>query len=583
VPAATRILSLNLGTHTVGLAEFHAQANGGLVLNGYRLREIVADPTNEGARNAQIAAGLREMLADLGTKPGPVNYATAAQSVFARFVKLPAVEEEKIERIIAFEAQQNVPFPIDEVVWDYQLVGGGAEEQIQVVLVAIKEDLLEAINAAVEGSGLRTTIVDVATMALYNAFRYNYADLSGCSLLVDIGARTTNLLFIEPGKIFSRSVAIGGASVTSAIAKEFGEPLSAAEFRKKRDGFVSLGGAYAEPADPEVARVSKIVRGTMTRLHAEMMRSISHYRAQQQGNAPDRLFLCGGSTSTPYMREFFQEKLQVPIEFFNPLRNVAVSPAVDPAQVATSAHVLGELTGLALRSAMTCPMELNLRPRSVVRRQELERRRPYFVLAAACFILGLVAWGAYRWRAAQVEDRATTRLEEKANAMRRIETEMSQVRREIATLDNQSAPLVAAINERSFWPQILEDLNARLPKEDIWITELVPTSGGKALAAPNARTTVAAPTPAAMATPPKPGATPASPAIDGLLVRGLYLFNPKQQEVVVDYFRNLVGSPWFAIDPNNQAKVIKPTTPNNTEWAFPYELRLDLKKPVPLP
>ncbi len=368
--ATGRILSLNLGSHTIGLGEFQTQANGGLVLNGYQLREILADPANESARNDQIAAALREMLTALGSKGGAVNYATAAQSVFARFVKLPAVEEEKIDRIIAFEAQQNVPFPINEVVWDYQLVGGGADEQIQVVLVAIKEDLLEGINAAVESAGLRTSIVCVATMALYNAFRYNYSDLPGCSLLVDIGARTTNLLFIEPGKIFSRSVAIGGASVSSAIAKEFGEPFGAAEFRKKRDGFVSLGGAYAEPSDPDVARVSKIVRGTMTRLHAEMMRSISHYRAQQQGESPARLYLCGGSTSTAYMREFFQEKLQVPVEFFNPLRNVAVSDRVDASEVARSAHLLGELTGLALRSATTCPMELNLRPQSVVRRQE---------------------------------------------------------------------------------------------------------------------------------------------------------------------------------------------------------------------
>jgi type IV pilus assembly protein PilM len=582
VPAATRILSLNLGSQTVGLGEFLAQPNGGLVLNGYRLREILADPSNEGARNTQIGAALREMLGELGIKGGPVNYAIAAQSVFARFVKLPAVEEEKIERIIAFEAQQNVPFPIDEVVWDYQLVGGGAEEQIQVVLVAIKEDLLEDVNAAVESTGLRTSIVCVATMALYNAFRYNYSDLAGCSLLVDIGARTTNLLFIEPGKIFSRSVAIGGGSVSSAIAKEFGEPIGAAEFRKKRDGFVSLGGAYAEPSDPDVARVSKIVRSTMTRLHAEMMRSISHYRAQQQGNAPDRLYLCGGSTSTPYMREFFQEKLQVPVEFFNPLRNVAVSEAVDAAEVARSAHLLGELTGLALRSATTCPMELNLRPQSVVRRQEMERRRPAFMLAAVCVVLGLLAWGAYFWRAAQVEDRATARLQEKVDAMRRIETQMTQVRKETSTLDNQSAPLVAAINERGFWPLVLEDLNERLPKEDIWITELVPTSGGKPLGAPDTRA-IAAATPAPTAPPPRPGAPPAVPAIDGLLVRGLYLSNPKQQEVVVDYFRNLVSSPWFAIDPKNQAKYLKPTTPTNAEWAFPYELRLDLKKPVPLP
>jgi type IV pilus assembly protein PilM len=425
-------------------------------------------------------------------------------------------------------------------------------------------------------------VVDVATMALYNAFRYNYPDLTGCSLLVDIGARTTNLLFIEPGKIFSRSVAIGGGSVSSAIAKEFGEPLGAAEFRKKRDGFVSLGGAYAEPTEPDVTRVSKILRGTMTRLHAEMMRSISHYRAQQQGNTPDRLYLCGGSASTSYMREFFQEKLQVPVEFFNPQRNVAVSEAVDATEVAHSAHLLGELTGLALRSATTCPMELNLRPQSVVRRQELERRRPYFVLAAACFVLGLLAWGAFFWRAAQVEDRRTARLQEKVDAMRRIETQMSQVRREATVLDNQSVPLMAAINERSFWPLILEDLNTRLPREDIWITELVPTSGGKPLGAPDTRA-VAAATPVVSSRPARPGATPAVPAIDGLLVRGLYLFNPKQQEVAVDYFRNLVGSPWFAIDPNNQAKVIKPTTPNNTEWAFPYELRLDLKKPIPLP
>src|SRR5436853_2546943 len=320
-----RIISLNLGSQTIGLAEFQAKAGSGLVLQNYRLREVLIDPAGEGIRHTQIAATLREMMAELQIRHEVVNYAVPAQSVFARFVKLPAVDEEKVERIIAFEAQQNVPFPIDEVVWDYQLVGAGAEEQIQVVLVAIKADLLDEINAAVEGSKLRTAVVDVAPMALYNAFRYNYSDLTGCSLLVDIGARTTNLLFIESARVFSRSVPIGGGSITSAIAREFDEPFAAAELRKKRDGFVSLGGAYAEASDPDLARMSKIIRSTMTRLHAELMRSISHYRSQQQGGAPERIYLCGGSASTPYMREFFQEKLQLPVSFFNPLRNVAVA------------------------------------------------------------------------------------------------------------------------------------------------------------------------------------------------------------------------------------------------------------------
>src|SRR5205823_98036 len=374
-------------------------------------------------------------------------YAPAAQSVFARFVKLPAVEEEKIERIIAFEAQQNVPFPIDEVVWDYQLVGGGADEQIQVVLVAIKEDLLEAVNAAVESAGLRTSIVCVATMAIYNAFRYSYSDLPGCSLLVDIGARTTNLLFVEPGKIFSRSVALGGASISSSVAKEFNEPIAAAEFRKRRDGFVSLGGAYAEPADPDVARVSKIVRTIMTRLHAELMRSIGHYRGQQQGSRPERIFLCGGTASMPYMREFFKEKLHLPVEFFNPLQNVTVSESALMPEVMRSAHLLGELVGLALRSASACPMELNLRSASVVRRQELEKRRPFFIVAAACFLLALIGWSVYYTRATQMTAQSTEALQQKNDTMRAAEARLDTLKKQAASLDSVATPLITAIND----------------------------------------------------------------------------------------------------------------------------------------
>jgi type IV pilus assembly protein PilM len=572
----TPITTLNLGSQSIELATFRTQPQGGLILSGYQSRELV--PPSEEMRAAQIVAALREMMGGLRIRGGNVIYTVAEEMVFSRFVRLPAIEEEKIERIIFFEAQQNVPFPIDEVVWDYQIVGGGADEQLQVVLVAIKADWLEKINSAVEETGLRPSIVDLATMALYNAFRYNYSELSGCSLLIDIGARTTNLLFIEPGRIFTRSVPIGGSSITSGIAKEFDEPFAAAEFRKKRDGSLNPSQPSAGPPGVDVARVTRIVRNTMTRLHAEVMRSVSHYCTQQQGHAPERAFLSGGVAGTSHIQEFFQEKLQQPVHFFNPLRKVAIADSADAEEILRSAHLLAEPVGLALRVATECPIQLNLRPASVVRRQELERRRPYFVLAAACFVLGLLAWGVYFWRAARVEDRATARVQEKVDAMRRIETQMSQVRKQTAALDALSAPLVTAINDRSFWPLVLEDLNTRLPNENIWITELVPTSGGKPLGAPDART-IAVATPVPTALPPRPGA----PAIDGLLVRGLYLFNPKQQEVVVDYFRNLVGSPWFAIDPNNQAKVIKPTTPNNTEWAFPYELRLDLRKPVPLP
>src|SRR5437763_1170893 len=402
--APARLITLNVGSQTIALAEFRVQPHGSLVLLNYRFREAPADPVTGERRDAHVAldetaVALREIMHEMHVNHGLVNYSLPAQSVFARFVKLPALDAEKIDKIIAFEAQQNVPFPLEQVVWDYQLVGGGMGEQIEVVIVAIKRDLLEEINNAVEETGLQTRLVGMASMGLYNAFCYNYPDLSGCSLLVDIGARTTNVLFAESARIFSRSLPIGESAITAAVAQEFGESFAAAETRRKRDGFVALAGA-AEPADPNIARLSKIARSSMTRLHAELMRSIAHYRAQQQGDSPTRIFLCGGGAGIPNMREFFHEKFQLPVEFFNPLQNVTVSESAREA--ADSPYRFGELVGLALRSAIICPMKLNLLPAVVVRRHESEKRRPFFVAAAACILLALVSWSVYYMRAAHV-------------------------------------------------------------------------------------------------------------------------------------------------------------------------------------
>ena len=584
--APRRLITLNIGSQTIGLAEFRV-LRGRLILLNFRFRETPLDPATGQRLDAHVALHetalvLREMMHEMHIHRADVNYAVSAQSVFARFVKLPALDAEKIDKIIAFEAQQNVPFPMDQVVWDYQLVGGGMGEQIQVVIVAIKRDLLDEINNAVEETGLRTRILGMASMGLYNAFCYNYTDLQGCSLLVDIGARTTNVLFIESGRIFSRSLPLGGSAITAAIAKEFGESFAAAETRKSRDAFVALGGA-AEPADPNIRRLSKIARSTMTRLHAELMRSVTHYRAQQQGDRPARIFLCGGGAGMPNMREFFHEKFELPVDFFNPLQNVSVSESTP--DVTRSAHLLGELVGLALRSVAVCPMKLNLLPDSVVRRQDLEKRRPFFIAAAACILLALLGWSAYYTRAAQVAQQTAQAMRQKNDSMRGPEAQLDKLKKQITALDNIATPLITAVNDRNFWPQILEDLNARLPEADIWITELAATSGGKLLGAPEKRAgeTAPAPTPIVAGSPAKGGAA-AGKVIDGIMVRGLYLYNPKQQEIVVDYLRNLAKSPFFTIDPRTPERVIKSNSvPNDTEWAFPYELQLMLRKPVKLP
>src|SRR5689334_370168 len=202
---SSRIIALNLSSQTLGLAEFCKQPHGGIILLNYRLREFPMNLGSDEIHHGQSLTTLSEMMAELGIGSGAVNYAVPAQSVFTRFVKLPPVDDEKIERIIAFEARQNIPFPIDQVIWDYQIFRQTDDDGIRVMLVAIKTGLLEEINTAVERTRLRTRIVEVPAMALYNAFRYNYRDVTGSSLLVDLGARATNLLFVEPHKLFART------------------------------------------------------------------------------------------------------------------------------------------------------------------------------------------------------------------------------------------------------------------------------------------------------------------------------------------------------------------------------------------
>jgi len=245
------------------------------------------------------------------------------------------------------------------------------------------------------------------------------------------------------------------------------------------------------------------------------------------------------------------------------------------------------VVGLALRSVSSCPMELNLLPGSVVRKQALDRRRPFFIMAAACFILTLLGWSAYYARAAHVTRLSMQVLQQKIDIMRTAETRLDSLKKQVASLDSVATPLIAAINDRSFWPQILEELNARLPEGNIWITKLAATSGGKLVGVSEQEKGIVEIAPSPPPPAGKPGTktvSPSGPVIDGINVRGLYMFNPKQQEIVVDYFRNLAGSPFFNINPNRPESVIKSTSvPNDTEWAFPYELQLDLRKPVKLP
>jgi type IV pilus assembly protein PilM len=578
-----RILGLDIGASTVKVAEFQSSKAHGLRLLQINHAEIGSEPEQEETRSGLIVRTVRNALKERNIKSRRVVFSVSGQSVFTRFVRLPPVDESKVSQIIQYEAQQNVPFPIDEVVWDYQLIGNGAEGQLDVVLLAIKSNIIEELHEGVEAAGLSAEMVDVAPMALYNAVRYNYGDPEGCTVVLDIGARTTNLLFLEKGKIFARSIPIAGNAITQSIAAEFNIPFAEAERLKKSSGFVALGGAYEEPDDEKQARLGKIIRNVMTRLHAEVARSVNFYRGQQGGSAPARLLLSGGSSIIPYTDRFFREKIQVSVEYFNPFRNVEIDPGVARDELARCAHFFGEVVGLGLRRLTQCPIEVNLLPKSLKARQQAQQKRPYLVGAAICSLLIPLCWWLYANRLADAKEKTRAEIAAQVAKLKDLDRQLQAERQALAAIEQRANKLIGVVADRHAWNEVFQELSARLV-EDVWYVSFSPQfdGGGEAPAPPvppragRGRTPTGAPV---AAPPPTPTG---GREITTLIAHGRGKHqDPRRTLRLVDTLeQQLRESPLF--DPDG-TRIITQPRPLVDDPEFSFTMQIKLKKPIALP
>ena len=590
-----RIIALDIGASTVKIGEFQAGKGHGLRLTNFNYADLGIDPEHEENRKAQVVSTIRNALREKNIKSKPVIFSVSGQSVFTRFVKLPPVDESKVVQIIQYEAQQNVPFPIDEVIWDYQLLGKSPQGELEVVLLAIKSDIIEELTDGVQSAGLRAEMVDVAPMALFNSVRYNYGDLEGCTVIVDIGARTTNLLFIEQNRVFSRSIPIAGNAITQNIASEFSVPFLEAEQLKKTYGFVALGGAYEEPENQTQARVSKIIRNVMTRLHAEVARSINFYRSQQAGGAPSRLLLSGGSSIIPYTDRFFKEKVQIPIEYFNPFRNVEIDPQISREDLARCAHFFGEVVGLGLRKYSECPIEVNLVPKSLRTREQMEQKRPYLAGAAVCILVIPLCWLAYTKKTSALKELQLQKISEEVNRLDNLSKTLTKEQQQLTEVQGKADQIVSLVQQRSLWPEILQDINTRIGS-NLWVVSLLPqgetaeteharpvapTGRGRGRAVEDEREEAAPVARGGGA--PAPNAPAGPKTIGELRIEGAGTHlpqNPERDFELVDGFvKSLRESPYF-----DKAGVVIDVPPNPTMRGstFTFTMRAKFAKPITL-
>jgi len=459
-------LTVDFGAGSLKVAEFEITEAGGLCLKTFAIKPLGAEGSADATREAAITKALREALAEKNIKSKNVNVCAAGYHVFSKFVKLPPVDATKVTQIIQYEAQQNVPFPLAEVVWDYQITGSAPGGELEVLLVAIKTDVVEGLFRATEEFKLRLNLCDASPAALCNAFRYNYGELEDCTMLLDIGAKTSNLLFFEKGKVFSRSINLGANAITQDFANEAKLKFDDAEKIKIAEGFVSLGGAYEEPENAHQAAISKIARQFMTRLHIQVNQTIQFYRGQQGGAAPQRLFLSGGASIMPYTAQFFQEKLNVPVEYFNPFRNVQIDPAVNLEELSRVAHSLGEIVGLGLRNLANCPVEMNLMPESTLRWQAFNQKKPYFIFTVISLVLVAGAVGFLFEKLAESKETEIQKLEPEVTARTAKSDQFNRVYSKLQATQKEADQVAVWMEERYYWADVLVQVRAALIRSE---------------------------------------------------------------------------------------------------------------------
>lgn len=468
------IVALSVGSQQISMGVF-SSSNGELVLENYATRQLVLDPTAEGMRLARTSEIIAELVSSLGVKGNVASYSVSGQSVFIRFIKLPALDDTDIEQLIRYEAQQNVPFPLDEVVWDYHLLPSNGLER-EAVLVAIKADELDALNKEILSQGLQTGKVDCSITALYNAYVDSYPGETEPVMLVDIGAKSTDIIYSESGRFFTRSISAGGVFLTTSIARELGISFEEAERQKTTSGLVAMSNGMTDGMDPSVAGMANAIRTGMTRLASEIQRTTNHYRAQMKGSVPTKIYLCGGGAALPYTKEFLEEKLGLPVVYFNPMHNVAVGGGVDTGVISREAFMLGSLIGTGLNAIGRVKLGIDLEPTDIAKDRYNKKKMPAIYAGMAVAVLGAAAFVGINLTGLNDAEAVLAKTKPVADGIKKAESDQRILKQEIAVLDKKLANYQNLTLQRFGYADIVKHiLEESVHKEyPYWFTQFEP-------------------------------------------------------------------------------------------------------------
>ncbi len=343
-------LGLDIGSSSVKLVQLR-ESKKGIQLANFSMAPLPTEAIVDGAlMNASaVVETIQGMVAAQKLKLKDCAVSISGHSVIIKKISLPAMTQEELDESIKWEAEQYIPFDVNDVYLDYQILQSRPEQgQMDVLLVAAKKEIVDEYAGVVREAGLEPVVVDVDAFTVYNAFEASYGFPPGETVvLIDIGAGTININVVSNGvSTFTRDISMGGNQYTEEIQKQLNVSYDEAEAYKR-------GGEAGIDADSVVPQeVEQVMAAVSESMASEIHRSLDFYLATSSEGRVARVYLSGGTAKVPSLARIIEDKVGVAVELIDPFRNIQIDPKVFNLDYINEIRPLAAVAvGLGLRRA----------------------------------------------------------------------------------------------------------------------------------------------------------------------------------------------------------------------------------------
>ena len=450
--------------------------------------KILSQPENIQDQDKMIKEALLKFLSRNKVRGDLVCLSVSSQSGLARFVKLPPDEESKIAEIVRFEAKQQIPFPLNEVVWDFQKLGSGMiidglALDSEIGLFAMKRDFINKTLQNYRDVNIDLHAVQMAPLSLINFIAYDVmgknfkadgtpveetdddAPKKGV-LGLDIGNDISNLVLTDGSKIIEqRSISIGGSRFTKEIAKEFKLTFAKAEHLKRTV-------AKAATKDgPDLKAVITAVKPVFQDLVGELQRSLTYFSNRHRNIEFEYMVTLGNGFKLHGLQRFLQEKLGVELRKPGKFERLKGDSVIKAPNFIDNLLTFAGAYGLALQGLRQVRMTTNLLPPEIVAERQLKMKRPWAVAAAAAVLLGLSTYSlknhlqARAWTDASV----TKSIKDGERIISDVgagKKNFEQAKSLVAIEESNVKSLLSGQDERFNWIELFTYLNEAIPRQD---------------------------------------------------------------------------------------------------------------------